>query len=99
MLPLVWLASAAEDLLEIVRYIAAENPAAARKLKQRIEDAVLPLAEHPYLYRSSDRVLGVREMVVHPNYLVFYRVAKTRIEIVAVVHARREYPNHTGVPA
>jgi plasmid stabilization system protein ParE len=33
MLPLVWLASAAEDLLEIVRYIAAENPAAARKLK------------------------------------------------------------------
>lgn len=68
MLPVIWLASAAADLIEIVRYIAAENPVAARKLKQRIEDAVVPLSEHPYLYRSSERVPGVREMVVHPIY-------------------------------
>ncbi|MDO8342037.1 MAG: type II toxin-antitoxin system RelE/ParE family toxin [Cellvibrio sp.] len=98
MLPVIWLASAAADLIEIVRYIAAENPVAARKLKQRIEDAVVPLSEHPYLYRSSERVPGVREMVVHPNYLVFYRVTHVNIEIVAVVHARREYPNNTGAP-
>ncbi|WGQ03914.1 MULTISPECIES: type II toxin-antitoxin system RelE/ParE family toxin, partial [Pseudomonas syringae group] len=32
----------------------------------------------------------------HPNYLVFYRVTSTRIEVVNVVHARQEYPQ-TGL--
>ncbi len=31
-------------------------------------------------------------MVVHPNYIVVYRVTETRVEIVAVVHSRQEYP-------
>jgi toxin ParE1/3/4 len=93
MLPLVWLASAAKDITEIISYIAQENPAAARKLKNRLQDSVIPLAEHPYLYPLSDRIPGVREIVVHPNYLVLYRVACERIEVVAVVHARQQYPN------
>ncbi|WP_375638275.1 MULTISPECIES: type II toxin-antitoxin system RelE/ParE family toxin [unclassified Bartonella] len=50
------------------------------------------MAEHPYLYRQSEKVLGLREIVAHPNYLIFYRVAAHQIEIVAVVHARREFP-------
>jgi len=52
---------------------------------------VLPLAEHPYLYRPG-RVAGTREAVVHPNYIVVYRVATEAVEVVAVVHARQHYP-------
>ncbi|EJR6791249.1 type II toxin-antitoxin system RelE/ParE family toxin [Salmonella enterica] len=92
MLPVFWLASARDDLREIVTYIARENPPAARRLKIRLETAVLPLSEHPYLYPPSDRVPGQREIVAHPNYLVLYRVAATRIEVVNVVHARRQFP-------
>ncbi len=49
------------------------------------------LAEHPYL-SPAGRVSGTRELVVHPNYLIVYRVAASRVEIVVVVHTRREYP-------
>jgi len=49
MLPIVWLDSAIADLSEIITFIAAENPGAARRLKNRLEAAALPLAEHPTL--------------------------------------------------
>ena len=52
----------------------------------------MPLAEHPYLYRQSDRIPGLREIVAHPNYLVLYRVTATHVEVVGVVHARRNFP-------
>ncbi|HAF5791928.1 TPA: type II toxin-antitoxin system RelE/ParE family toxin [Salmonella enterica] len=96
MLPVVWRASARDDLRQIVIYIARDNPPAARRLKIRIEASVLPLSEHPYLYPLSDRVPGLREIVAHPNYIVLYRVAATRIEVVNVVHARRQFPTGEG---
>jgi len=94
-LPVVWLASAEEDLEQIITYIAEVNPSAARKLKARFEDALLPLSEHPYLHRPSERVQGLREVVAHPNYILVYRVAATSIEVVSVLHARQEYPKTT----
>jgi toxin ParE1/3/4 len=81
MLPILWLPSARDDLRQIVAYIAKENIPAARRLKIRIETSVLALSEHPYLYPPSDRVSGLREIVVHPNYIVLYRVAASSIEI------------------
>lgn len=93
MLPISWRASARDDLAQIIRYIARENPAAARRMKQILEAAVLSTAEHPYLYRTSERVSGLREIVAHPNYIVLYCVTATRIEVVNVVHARREFPS------
>ncbi len=91
MLPIVWRMAALTDLAAIVQHIAERNPLAARRMKDLIEAAVLPLAEHPYLYKSG-RVPGTRELVAHPNYLVVYRVAADRIEVVAVIHARQQFP-------
>jgi toxin ParE1/3/4 len=92
LLPVIWLASAKDDLKNILRFIANENPHAARNMKRLIEESVLPIAEHPYIYRHSSRVPGLREIVAHPNYLVLYHVKETCIEVVTVVHARREFP-------
>ncbi|EAQ6132271.1 type II toxin-antitoxin system RelE/ParE family toxin [Salmonella enterica] len=92
MLPILWLPSARDDLRQIVTYIARENISAARRLKIRIETSVLALSEHPYLYPPSDRVPGLREIVAHPNYIILYRVATSSIEIVSIVHARRQFP-------
>lgn len=91
MLPIVWRASARDDLLQIIRYIANEDPKAARQLKERLESVVLPLAEHPYLYRFG-RVPGTRELIAHPNYILVYRVAADAVEVVNVLHARQQYP-------
>jgi toxin ParE1/3/4 len=47
--------------------------------------------DHPFLYRPG-RVAGTREAVVHPNYILVYRVTAEAVEIVSVVHARQQYP-------
>jgi len=91
MLPLRWRTAALDDLDKLVGYIAQFNPAAAEALRDRIESVVLPLSEHPYLYRPG-RVPGTRELVAHPNYIVIYRVLSDCVEIVSVLHARQQYP-------
>jgi toxin ParE1/3/4 len=91
MLPVTWSASALDNLTDIVTYIAERNPLAADRLKQLIEAAIVPAAEHPYIYRSG-RVPGTREIVVHPNYVLVYRVKVEAVEVLAVLHARQEYP-------
>lgn len=91
MLPIRWNAKALDELDAIAGYIAQFNLIAAEGLQDLIETSVLPLSEHPYLYRLG-RVAGTRELVVHPNYIVVYRVLTDQVEIVGVLHAAREYP-------
>ncbi len=90
MLPLIWLPKALDGLEEIIAYVEVRNPEAAQKLRQRIEQVVELLPEHPYMFRPG-RVAGTREAVAHPNYLVIYQVSEI-IEVVAVLHARQRYP-------
>jgi len=85
-----WRPEARAALYEILDYIDEHNPQAAEELQADIEAATSALPQHPYLYRYG-RVPGTREIVVHPNYLVVYRVTD-RIEILTVLHARQEYP-------
>jgi toxin ParE1/3/4 len=91
MLPIIWRASARADLAAIIRYIAEQDISAARRLKSHLESVVLPLAEHPYLYRSG-RVPGTSELVAHPNFVLVYRVKADCVEVVSVLHSRQEYP-------
>ena len=91
MLHVVWLETASQDLDQILVYIEDRNLLAALNLQESIEYAVSQLPFHPYLYKLG-RVSGTRELVVHPNYLVIYRVAISSIEIINVLHARQQYP-------
>ncbi|MEN5032460.1 MULTISPECIES: type II toxin-antitoxin system RelE/ParE family toxin [unclassified Pseudomonas] len=85
-----WRPEAVADLWEILEYIDERNPQAAEELYAEIERATSALPEHPYLYRLG-RVLNTREIIVHPNYLVIYRLTD-RIEILSVLHARQQFP-------
>jgi toxin ParE1/3/4 len=73
---LEWRPQASADLLEIVAYIADDNPDAAQELKDEIEDKAAKLPDHPKLYKRSPCVKGMRELV----------------EVVNVLHARRKWP-------
>jgi toxin ParE1/3/4 len=88
---LEWRDEAETDLFEILSYIAERNFQASVELKVSIERAIEHLAEHPYLYKPSLRRHGWREIVVQPNYIVFYKVTD-KVYIMAVVHSRQRYP-------
>ena len=85
-----WLPQARSALWEILDYLGERNPYAAQNLYDCIEITAQGLAQNPYLYRSG-RVSGTREAVVHPNYILVYRVSD-KIYILDVLHARLEYP-------
>lgn len=91
MLPVLWRAKARLSLTEITGYIAERNPIAAQRIKDVIEQSVSNLPQHPYLYRFG-LVSGTREIVVHPNYVVVYRVTAFAIEVINILHTRQQYP-------
>jgi toxin ParE1/3/4 len=83
-----WLPRAVEQLLSIIDYVSEDSPAAAVALGQSIREKTATLARYPSRYRTG-RVRGTREMVVMPNYIVVYRVAGERVQILRVRHARQ----------
>lgn len=85
-----WRPEARTQLWQTLNYIADRNAVAASQLNAAIEAATSVLPLHPYLYRFG-KVAGTREIVVHPNYVVVYRVTE-RIEILNLLHARQAYP-------
>jgi len=87
-----WTPRAAHDLATIVETIAESNKSAATKLYQRIFSVVeKKITETPYIGRQG-RISGTREFVVHASYILVYRVAEDKIEIVSLRHTRRLWP-------
>ncbi len=93
---LEWRPQARADLLEIVAYIADDNPDAAQELKDEIEAKAAKLPDHPKLYKPSTRVKGMRELVARSNFIVLYRETPQLVEVVNVLHARRQWPPLKG---
>jgi toxin ParE1/3/4 len=86
-----WRPLAEADRDAIIDYIAQDNPLAAIELGDTINERVAELSAYPKLHRLG-RVKGTREMVVHPNYLVVYRIRRDSIKIVRVLHSARQWP-------
>jgi addiction module RelE/StbE family toxin len=86
-----WDERARADLRAVVSYVAPRNPKAAQSLKDLIENATERLSAFPYSHRPG-RVPGTRELVVHPNYIVIYRIETDLIRILRILHARQQYP-------
>jgi toxin ParE1/3/4 len=79
------------DLVDIWSYIADDDPAAADRVLDGIEDACTMLAEHPFTgVRRDDLAPGLRFYPVG-NYLIFYVLSREEITIVRVIHGARDY--------
>jgi len=90
---LAWKKLARNDLIKIVKHIAQDNPDAAEKLADDIEEKAVNLRENPKIGREGIR-RGTHVMVLHPNYILIYRVLakKKVVEILRVKHASRALP-------
>ncbi|MEO8410461.1 MAG: type II toxin-antitoxin system RelE/ParE family toxin [Propionivibrio sp.] len=91
-----WRPMARADLRAIVKYIGRDNPMRAKSFGQELRDKTKLLAQHAELGRQGRPGLpeSPRELVVHPNYIVFYRALtdKRIVEILRVKHVAQRAP-------
>lgn len=89
-LQLYFTRAAREDLITIWAHIAEDNPQAADRLLDRLEEAANRLADNPQIGPARDDIRpGLRYLVSGP-YLLLYRIRDGGIEIVRTVHGRRD---------
>jgi toxin ParE1/3/4 len=78
------------DLLQIYRYLAERNPAAAESLARDIDGKFKNLSRFPFIGRDRSTLApGIRSIVTHP-YVIFYKVEDERVVIARVLHGRRD---------
>ena len=88
-----WSPAAVADRDAIFDYIEADSPRAAIAVDERIEAAVLRLAQYPESGRPG-RVEGTRELVVtDAPYVIPYRVERDSVRILRVLHSARLWPD------
>ncbi len=89
-----YLPVAQEDLLQILGYIAKNNPPAAKDVIDKLDRAISGLVSFPLIgaIPKDERLkrLGYRMLIVE-KYLVFYVVKDEVIEIRRVLHGSRKY--------
>lgn len=89
---LVWSLDAIQDLVHIRAYIADNNPAAAQKVAKRIEQVADTLSKLPNIGKQG-RVAGTREFAIDRTpYIAIYRIRGEQLEILRVLHGRRQWP-------
>lgn len=89
--------TALDDMQATERYISETlgNGAAAKKLTRRVYDAIMLLADNPYMGTELCRRFAVEtdlRFLVVAKQLVFYRVIEgDHIEVTRVLDGRQDY--------
>ena len=88
----VWSTPARQDLRDIFEYIAETNTNFADKLLTEINERVLILIDNPAIGRPG-RINGTKELVLSKtHYILPYRVHNNQIQILAIFHTSRQWP-------
>jgi len=89
---LIWHPLAITDRERIMDFISRDKPLAALTLDEEFEAHASRLPANPMLYRPG-KLKGTREIVVHPNYIMVYRVEADTLTILRVLHAGQQWPS------
>lgn len=82
---------ARQDLQGIHDYIAADDPAAALRLVERLEQSCQLLAENPLMGEACEFLAERLRMTAVGNYIVFHRPDDDGAKIVRVIHGARDW--------
>ncbi len=83
---------ARRDIENAYDHISRDNPGAARRVAERILNAVERLEEHPFVGRPG-RVEGTRELVISRTpYIAVYVVDGETVAVVRIIHGRQRWP-------
>jgi toxin ParE1/3/4 len=84
---------AEDDLLDIWRYVAQDNPDAADRVLARIENALDLLALNPLMGPARPDLRDGLRYFASGRYLVLYSARDNGIVLVRVLHGARHLPS------
>jgi len=93
---LFWTETAKTDLVSIRRFIAADNPSAAKRWIARLRDRVrniLPVPESDRMVPEFSRE-DIRELI-EGNYRIVYQVFTDRIVVLTVFEGHELFPERS----
>ena len=98
MYKITYLPIAIKDLADIVDYLVdeVEVQQAATKFLDKLDHAVLRLSEFPYfckVYKPINEMESEYRQLVIQNYLVFYIVKESTVEIQRIIYSRMDIKN------
>jgi toxin ParE1/3/4 len=85
----LWQAAALDDIRRLVEYIAAENPAAARRIAQELVVAGDSLTLFPQRGRAG-LMPGTRELAAVRPYILVYAIEESTLRILRVWHSAQD---------
>lgn len=88
---LVRSARADEDLIAIWSYVASDDPAAADRLLDRLEEVLSKLAASPEMGVDRSDILSELRLFPVRDYLILFRRIPSGIEIMRVIHGARKW--------
>lgn len=90
---LEWRPVADADRDNIAEYVARDNPRAAQELDNLFDGKAELARANPTLYRGG-REKGTRELVVHPHYVMVYKIDEKNktVVILRILHTARQFP-------
>jgi addiction module RelE/StbE family toxin len=91
---LVYTGTALADLRSIFQYVTQEaDEITAHTILVRVEDAISSLVDFPEQGRAG-RIPLTRELVIpHTSLVVAYRIIKSEVQILALIHSARRWPD------
>lgn len=87
-----WSVPARNDLKQIHDYIANDSRYYAQNVIQEIVAKTETLTEFPEIGRTVPEISdqNIRELIVY-SYRLIYEISGTGIEILAIIHGRRDF--------
>ncbi len=82
---------ARQDIRQSARFIADDNPEAAKRWTSSVLTRIQLLADTPRMGSARDDIRPGLRTFVHCNHLIFYRITPPGIEVVRVVHGARQW--------
>jgi len=88
-----WARLARSDIKAAYEYVAADSADAADEFLERIRQSAAVLIRHP-MAGLTGRIPGTRELVVPgAPWIMPYRIRRGFIDILAVIHGARKWPD------
>ncbi len=87
-----WSVPAKNDLKQIHDYIAKDSKYYAKNVVQEIVAKSETLTDFPEIGRAVPEISdqNIRELIVY-SYRLIYEISKNEIEILAIIHGRRDF--------